>query len=336
MNVRMDQPTQVPRKISASYWCLIAALATSLEVFGCAGVTQQAAPPPSSPQISVVPSSVVFSNVVVGQKSSQTVQISNTGQATLNVTAISLSGAGFSLSTVAVPFQLAPGANMNFTVSFTASSTTAANGTLTITSDAPGSPLSVSVQGTGQTASASWQLSPTSITFSNTTLQTTQTQNASLKNTGNVSVTVGSVNVTGAVFSLSGLSSGMTLSPGQQVSFQVSFQPTVTGTTTGSLSIASSSGPSALTMNLTGSGALQHSVTLSWNPSTNVTGYNVYRGTVSGGPYSLLNPSLNPSTTYTDATVQSGTTYFYVATAVDGSGSESGYSNEASAVIPNP
>lgn len=336
MNVRMDQPPQVRRKISMRYGCLIAAFVTSLGVFGCAGVTQQAAPPASSPQISVVPSSVVFSNVVVGQKSSQTVQVSNTGQAALNVTALSLSGTGFSLSSVAVPFQLAPGASMNFTVSFTASSTTAANGTLTITSDAPGSPLSVSVQGTGQTASASWQVSPTSVTFSNTTVQTTQTQNASLKNTGNVSVTVSSVNVTGAVFTLSGLSSGMTLSPGQQVSFQVSFQPTVTGTTTGSLSIASSSGPSALTMNLTGSGALQHSVTLSWNPSTNVAGYNVYRGTVSGGPYSLVNPSLNPSTTYTDATVQSGTTYFYVATAVDGSGSESSYSNEASAVIPNP
>ena len=40
----------------------------------------------------MVPSSITFSNVVVGQKSTQTVQISNTGNATLNVTSISLTG----------------------------------------------------------------------------------------------------------------------------------------------------------------------------------------------------------------------------------------------------
>jgi Abnormal spindle-like microcephaly-assoc'd, ASPM-SPD-2-Hydin/CARDB len=316
--------------------CLLVALLAGLGLSGCTGVTQQTQ---TAPQISVVPSSITFSNVVVGQKSSQTVQISNSGNATLNVTSVSLTGSGFSLSPVTVPFQLAPGASMNFTVSFTASSTASASATLTISSDAPGSPLTVAVQGTGQNASASWQLSPASITFPNTTLQTTQTQNASIKNSGNVAVTISAVNLTGAAFSTSGLSSGMTLSAGQQLNFQVLFTPTVTGSVTGSLSVSSSASPSVLTMNFTGSGvnaATQHTVTLTWNASTGASGYHIYRSTVSGGPYSMLNPALDAQTSYTDATVQSGATYFYVATSVDSSGSESAYSNEASAVIPNP
>jgi len=77
------------------------------------------------------------------------------------------------------------------------------------------------------------------------------------------------------------------------------------------------------------------SVLMSWNPSSsNVAGYNIYRGTVSGGPYTKLNSSLSFETTYTDATVQSGRKYYYVATAVDSNGVESIGSNEASAAIP--
>jgi len=57
---------------------------------------------------------------------------------------------------------------------------------------------------------------------------------------------------------------------------------------------------------------------------------------VSGGPYSKINSALEASNAYTDNTVAAGQTYYYVATAVDGSGNESGYSNQAQAVIPIP
>lgn len=81
-----------------------------------------------------------------------------------------------------------------------------------------------------------------------------------------------------------------------------------------------------------------HSVDLSWTASTTstVSGYKVYRSTTSGGPYTNLNANPVTSTIYTDQNVTSGATYFYVVTAVDSSGAESGYSNEAKAVIPNP
>src|ERR1700688_3997413 len=67
-----------------------------------------------------------------------------------------------------------------------------------------------------------------------------------------------------------------------------------------------------------------HTVSLRWSPSTssNISSYNVYRGTANGGPYSLLKNSLSP-TAYTDANVQSGSTYYYVTTAVSSSGMES-------------
>jgi len=67
-----------------------------------------------------------------------------------------------------------------------------------------------------------------------------------------------------------------------------------------------------------------------------VVGYNIYRGGVSGGPYSRINSALEATTAYTDNAVTAGLTYYYVTTAVDGSGNESGYSNQAQAVIPTP
>ena len=65
-------------------------------------------------------------------------------------------------------------------------------------------------------------------------------------------------------------------------------------------------------------------------------GYNVYRGSQSGGPYSKLNAQVQVSLQFTDTTVKSGDTYYYVVTAVDANTTESNYSNEASAAVPVP
>jgi fibronectin type 3 domain-containing protein len=70
--------------------------------------------------------------------------------------------------------------------------------------------------------------------------------------------------------------------------------------------------------------------------STNVSGYNVYRSTTSSGPYAKLNSSLLAGGSYTDSSIQSGQTYYYVSTAVDNTGAESAYSNQSQAIVPNP
>jgi fibronectin type 3 domain-containing protein len=81
----------------------------------------------------------------------------------------------------------------------------------------------------------------------------------------------------------------------------------------------------------------QHTVHLAWNASpTQVAGYLVYRSTVSGTGYSLLNVQPISGLSYDDSTVASGTTYYYVVTAVSASGEQSPYSNMATAVVPSP
>src|SRR5207245_10868722 len=72
-----------------------------------------------------------------------------------------------------------------------------------------------------------------------------------------------------------------------------------------------------------------------WNASTSaVSGYNVYRSTVSGSGYTKINSSLVVGLSYSDTTVLNSTTYYYVTTAVDSSSVESSYSNQVSAPVP--
>ena len=80
-----------------------------------------------------------------------------------------------------------------------------------------------------------------------------------------------------------------------------------------------------------------HVVDLTWTASTSsgVAGYKVYRGTTSGGPYTLL-AAVGNVASYRDTTVLSGQSYFYVVTALDGSGNESVSSTQSSASIPTP
>jgi hypothetical protein len=88
-------------------------------------------------------------------------------------------------------------------------------------------------------------------------------------------------------------------------------------------------------VNFTASAQITHSVTLNWSASAStVTGYNVYRSTVNGSGYIKLTSSPVTALSYKDLTVHSGTTYFYVTTAVDSSGLESKDSNQATATIP--
>lgn len=79
----------------------------------------------------------------------------------------------------------------------------------------------------------------------------------------------------------------------------------------------------------------EHFVTLLWDASTSdVVGYNIYRATVPGGPYTKINLEPVNALDYVDFSVQEGVTYYYVATAEDADGVESQYSNEASSTVP--
>jgi hypothetical protein len=82
-----------------------------------------------------------------------------------------------------------------------------------------------------------------------------------------------------------------------------------------------------------------HSVTLACTASTStgVTGYNFFRGTVSGGPYTQIDTVAPATCAFVDGpatTFIEGATYYYVATAIGNGGTQSVYSTEAKAVIP--
>jgi hypothetical protein len=78
-----------------------------------------------------------------------------------------------------------------------------------------------------------------------------------------------------------------------------------------------------------------HTVLLTWKASSSqVAGYNVYRSTTPAANYVRINSSPVQGLTFTDDTVESGSTYYYVTRAVDRRGQESNNSNEARATIP--
>src|SRR5271166_2930809 len=150
-----------------------------------------------------------------------------------------------------------------------------------------------------------------------------------------------------------GFSNPITLSAsGVPSGTTVSFSPNPiaapgAGTSTTTISVGSSTPTGTYSITVTGNGGgIQQSTTmtltvtaqlaLSWNASTSsgVTGYNAYRSPTAGGPYTKLNSSPIPSTSYADQTVQGGYTYYYVTTAVNSQGVESVYSNQAVATVP--
>lgn len=188
-------------------------------------------------------------------------------------------------------------------------------------------------------SSASLSATPSSLGFGSQVLNIPITQTTKITNTGSVAVAITQDSVAGSGFSV-GITTPINLNPAQSVNVPVVFNPAAAGTVNGSL-VLMSNGTSVLSVPLAGTGLtpLAHSVDITWDPSTSTTlqGYNVYRGTVSGGPYSKISPTLATSTLlFTDTTPVSGKQYFYVVTAVDTSGTESAASSQVAVTIPVP
>lgn len=75
-----------------------------------------------------------------------------------------------------------------------------------------------------------------------------------------------------------------------------------------------------------------HGILVTWVAGSNDVTFNVYRSTVTGGPYTQIKSGLTMPT-FEDTTGVGGTKYFYVVTGVDSVG-ESAFSNESSATFP--
>ena len=201
------------------------------------------------------------------------------------------------------------------------------------------SPSSPTPTPTPVPSSATLSATPSSLGFGSQVLNTPTTQTTKITNTGSVPVAITQDTIAGAGFSV-GITTPINLNPAQSVNVPVVFNPSAAGTVNGSL-VLMSNGSTVLSVPLAGTGLtpVSHSVDIAWDASSSAAlqGYNVYRSTVSGGPYSKISPVIGSSILlFTDTTPVSGKQYFYVVTAMDTSGTESAASTQVAVTIPVP
>jgi Abnormal spindle-like microcephaly-assoc'd, ASPM-SPD-2-Hydin/HYDIN/CFA65/VesB-like, Ig-like domain len=288
----------------------------------------------SSNSLTSNPPNLAFGNVQAGSTKALFVTLTNSEASSITISQQSTSS-GFTTSGLSLPLTLASGQSFTFSVVFSPSSAGAVTGIFDGWDGKSDVFIGIPLTGTG-TAAGQLTVSPPSVNFGNVTVGQSASQPGTLSASG-ASVTVSSATSNSLEFTFSGLTLPVTIASGQSLAYTTTFTPQSSGTASASLSFVSNASDPNTSESLTGTGvpAQQYSVSLSWNASTSpVAGYNVYRGSKSGGPYSKINSGLDASTSYTDSSVAAGRTYYYVTTAVNSEGQESPYSNQAQAVVP--
>lgn len=252
-------------------------------------------------------------------------------------TAVSLSS---NQAAVVVPFSVTVAAGAT-TASFTATvSAVTASETATLTATAGSATATTTLQLTATAATAGAQLgiNATSLSYGDVLANTSATQSVTLSSAGGAAVTISAVTLTGTGFRVTSGTFPATLGVGQTAAVNVEFAPTTAGAATGTLTVVSDSmtNPTAQVA-LSGTGVTQ-AVALTWDaPSSSddpVANYHIYRAVNGSAAYALLSSTAESLTDYTDASAQSGTTYEYYVTSVDGAGDESVPSNVATVAVP--
>jgi hypothetical protein len=328
-----------------SFAALFLLFFATLSSSGCIGLTGATKPAsgeqgtPGAATISVAPASVRFGSVAVGSTASQSVTISNGGGSNLTVTQASTMTAGVTITGISLPVAVGAGKQTTFDVVFSPKVAGTVSGNVSVMSDISTSPSTVSLSGTGIGATALLTASTSTLSFGNVAIGKSSAMTVTLTNAGNSNVTVSKVGVSGVSYSVSGISAGLILAPGQSATWNATFAPLTAGALPGTVTVTSNATNSPATISLSGSGTqtVSHFVALTWIPSTStVAGYNVYRSAVSMGPYEKLDSGIVAANSFTDSSVQPGLTYYYMVTSTDSTGAESANSMQVSATIPIP
>src|ERR1035437_10135164 len=211
------------------------------------------------------PTSLNFGSVIVGSKQSLSETVTNTGGSGVTISQVGISGIGYSLSGITTPVTLTAGQSATFTVVFASQSAGSASGNLTVTSNASNPTLTIPLSGTG-VAPGGLGSNPTSLSFSSVTLGSNQSQSETVTNTGGSSVTISQVGISGTGYSLSGITTPVTLTAGQSTSFTVTFTPASAGSASGNVTVTSNASNPTLTIPLSGTGVAPG--TLGSNPTS--------------------------------------------------------------------
>ncbi len=216
----------------------------------------------AQPAITVAPAALAFAGQAVGTaSSSQTVTITNTGNAPLTVSQIAISLAALPLGPQAEFFEtdtctgpsIAPGGICTLEVSFAPAATGPRSATLTIFGNVSGGQAQIALTGNG-TPGGSVVLTPLFLRFPTTEVNATSpVQNITVSNTGSSPVPLGTPSITGD-FRISANTCGATLASQTGCTLVITFSPTASQTRNGLLSIPGNNIP--LTASLTGNGVL--------------------------------------------------------------------------------
>ncbi len=149
-------------------------------------------------------------------------------------------------ATVNVP-AYATSAGFSATV---ASFSTSQSATLTAGADGATKTFALQLDPGTPTLSAS----STRISFGNVTVGQTAKQSVTLTATGTAAVTISSISVAGSLFTASGITAPVTLTPGQKTTLNLQFNANSVSSFTGILTIASNSSQGNVVVNMSGSG----------------------------------------------------------------------------------
>jgi hypothetical protein len=287
-------------------------------------------------QLTCVATKLQLGEVAVGQTRDKLIAITNSGRTPLIVLSAAPTDTEFVVNGLDLPLTLAAGESFTFRLTFAPQKSGRVDGSISIVSEASTQALTIQLSGTGR-ATGQLQVTPAAIDFRDARAGSNRTQSGQLTAIG-ANVTVSSATISSNDFQLGGMSFPLTIPVGHSVPFTVAFIPQGGAGSYTVLSFVSDAKNSlaeqAVTVPMVG--PPPHKVQLSWkaSDSKHIVGYNVYRGTRSGGPYKKINRSLDPGRNYTDVHVIGGYRYYYVAAAVNVKGQESKYSKEVQAVIP--
>lgn len=218
-------------------------------------------PVTAAPALVVSPGpNLFFGTVAVGSSGTPTsVTVANNGASTVTLNAISLAGgnaADFPLSSLPspMPYALAAAASVTFQVGF--SPTAAGDRASTLKIDSTDSVASRELLVGGSGAAASSSVTPTSLAFANQRVNTTSfSKTVSVKNTGDLNITVQSATLSGANaadFSLYTGTLPATVYPGNSKSIYVYFRPSAAGPRTATLTVVDSIGSKTVALSGTG------------------------------------------------------------------------------------
>jgi hypothetical protein len=120
----------------------------------------------SQSTVAANPTSLSFSNVVVGTSAAQNLDITVSGSASVTFSQVTVSGAGFSATSPSLPLTLSPNQSMKLGVTFAPASTGNVAGSISVVSNATNSPLSVPLSGSAiavHSVDLSWTASTSTV-----------------------------------------------------------------------------------------------------------------------------------------------------------------------------